>query len=66
MPEVDRYPRTAEDIIRDGDLRDCYIRELLDLAREMGIAVPNQWREAIRLIEAEARRRGWLQSAGAS
>jgi hypothetical protein len=55
------YPRTAEQIIRSGDIGKCHIRELLDLAREMGLTVhTDDKRTVLALIKAEALNRGWL------
>lgn len=57
-------PRTAEEIIRAGDLGRCGTRVLNDLAREMGI--PTTGRDAVpqgrlrQAMYAEAHRRGWM------
>lgn len=54
-------PRTAEDIIRAGELRECGTRELIDLAREIGLELQTVHRPTIiRKIEAEARNNGWI------
>lgn len=54
--------RSAEDIARSGDLDKCTVRELLDLAREMGIHVGTDWKPAVlRTVRAAARERGWLE-----
>ncbi len=54
-------PRTAKEIIQAGDLDHCGVRELIDLAAEMGIRSASTYRPAVlRAIKDEARRRGWL------
>jgi hypothetical protein len=54
-------PRTWEEIVRAGDLdNNMMYREMLDMARELGIAyreTPAQLRKALR---DECKTRGWL------
>lgn len=54
---MNELPRKAADIVRNGELEDCGIREIYDLADELGIDVSLlSKREAIRRLEREVKR----------
>lgn len=54
-------PRTVEDLIRAGDLDTCQLRELVDIASELGLDVPDRRPMLLREIKVEAVRRGWMK-----
>lgn len=64
MPGV--APRTAEDIIRAGDLHGCGYRELLDLVSELGLSgafeddLDYSRLRVLRVLKAHGREMGWL------
>lgn len=50
-------PRKAADIVRNGELKDCGIREIYDLGDELGIDVSYMSKaDAIHRLEREVKR----------